>query len=538
MSTQKKNTMKAKEDKRVVHDWKTLLHILIISLVFICSFTYTFNSKLDTNGDNALYIELARNLAAGHGFTTEGPGNTQIAHTHFPPGYPLILSLPIFLGADNLIVFKTLNGIMMLIAILLFYLAISKSTGNKMIAFSTGILSAMAPQLLKFATMAMSEMCFMFFMMLALYAMVKMVDEKRKMGPWFWVAALSAIYCYYIRSAGSAVIFSVLAFYLFRNEWKRLLISFATIVAFYVPWFIRNKIIGNERDYLFFILAKNPWRPDEGRISSFSEFMEKVWKNLSDTTVTGYMKILDPKWSGYGSTELSSSVYIIGFIIVAVVLYGLWSNKELRYALLGLLVANTGLLLIWNGNNDIRYVTPFVPLIIYGFWNGLTNLIEVVLFKRATSNARVIPYLAILSSLLVIPQIQEQHDISKSRLPDTHAQYYELAKILNEQSSEENKPVVACRKPELFKYYAPNTIPVRYEWSEDDKYVIRDMIRNGVDYVVFDQLGYSSTKLYLTPAIVNNPQYFRVSQKVGKEKMLSLLLKFDRKRAESELMGD
>jgi len=522
--------------------WKaTLVRLLPIVLIIassIATYSYTFDKKLDFNGDNAKYIELARSLAGGHGFATEGIKFQRIPHTHFPPGYPVLLALPMVLGIDSLIALKILNGLFMLAALLLFYGAIVKSSGHKEMALAVCILSAAAPTILHFATIVMSEMSFMFFMMLALFSMVKTSESEKTFGPWFWTTAFCAIACYYIRAAGSAVILSMLAFYLFRKEWKRAGTSLATVIICYLPWFVRNKIVGNQRSYLSYILARNPWRPEEGNITSVSEFFGKIWTNLDETTLRGFIRIFHPTWTGF-SEKPSALPILLGILILAVVLFGLWSNKKMRFALLALLLGNIGLLLIWNGGNGIRYVTPFIPLVIYGFWNGVYSLIEIPFKAKAREKMKPLAYASLLSLVLIIPALKNMHAYAKSDIPEAYRHYFELATALDSMSSRMDKSVVACRKPELFKYYSPNTIPVFYPSTQDDKELIKGLIYDNVDYVVLDQLGFSSTARYLWPAIQSNQKYFRpvlARQPEDDSKRISIVFKFDRELATKELL--
>ncbi len=49
-----------------------------------------------------------------------------------------------------------------------------------------------------------------------------------------------------------------------------------------------------------------------------------------------------------------------------------------------------------------------------------------------------------------------------------------------------------------------------YLFSEDNAKVIVDMVNKGVDYIVVDQLGFSTTPKFLIPAIFQNPDFFEV----------------------------
>ena len=80
-------------------------------IFFICMYNYTYDPKLDLNGDNAIYIQLARNIADGHGYCSIDVDGNEVPASHFPPGYSTILSIAMLLGVKSLLGFKILNAI-------------------------------------------------------------------------------------------------------------------------------------------------------------------------------------------------------------------------------------------------------------------------------------------------------------------------------------------------------------------------------------------------------------------------------------------
>jgi hypothetical protein len=72
-----------------------------------------------------------------------------------------------------------------------------------------------------------------------------------------------------------------------------------------------------------------------------------------------------------------------------------------------------------------------------------------------------------------------------------------------------------------------------YLWTEDDKALIKGLIDSKTDYVVFEQLGYSSTARYLYPAIQNNLELFPVVMYLPEPD--TYLLKFEREKAITKL---
>ena len=143
----------------------------IIVICFISVFSYTVNHKLDLNGDNATYIQLARNMAEGHGYTTLNLEGEYVPASHFPPGYSALLSFFMRIGIDSLMAFKILNGIFLGLGIIILYFITWKVTKQLYLAFSIAILSVLAPSTLHFAGMVMSEMSYMLATVLAILSL-------------------------------------------------------------------------------------------------------------------------------------------------------------------------------------------------------------------------------------------------------------------------------------------------------------------------------------------------------------------------------
>jgi hypothetical protein len=79
------------------------------------------------------------------------------------------------------------------------------------------------------------------------------------------------------------------------------------------------------------------------------------------------------------------------------------------------------------------------------------------------------------------------------------------------KSIKENTPenIVVCgRKPEILHYFAERPT-FNYKYSSNPEEVINDLESKKIKYVILDQLGYSSTSLYLYPAIKTYPNRFK-----------------------------
>ena len=197
---------------------KNYIFLLILAVVFGFVFMQVFDSKIDLNGDNAHYLQLAQNISQGLGYTHNIPDGT-IPSSHYPPGYSAFLAVFMWLGISmhNIVFFKILNGILLFASFAGLFYIVNRILKNTSLAFVSVLLSFFSPKLLEFSTMVMSEMFFIacsvvFFVSLYEYSRRK-THNKFWTSPCFYISIVSAVISYYTRSVGAALIFAMLIFF-------------------------------------------------------------------------------------------------------------------------------------------------------------------------------------------------------------------------------------------------------------------------------------------------------------------------------------
>lgn len=510
----------------------------VLTLLCIGLFAYTVDPKLDLNGDNVTYIRLAHALADGQGYSNVSADGNITPASHFPPGYSAVLSVLIRLGLDSLIAFKMLNVLFLLLSVLGLFIMTRRLTGQTYLAFSIAVLTMFSPSLLHFTGIVMSEMSYMFATVAALF-MLYIYDGKSRTkpvafyrSPYFYLAVLFAASAYYIRTVGASVMFAVVVFYLFRKEWLAAAASAAGCFLCLLPWSLRNTAYGIESRYLGTVMTVNPWRPEEGSISTVGEMVEKMWVNINDTVIQGFKGLLFP-FGDWATTGFGA--WFFGLLVVAVVFYGVWQMGRMRWAMLAFLLANIGLFALWHGGNGTRYVTPVIPYLFVFFFVGVWAAVCWIL-KRRSSGFKSDSLAGLLPLLLVLPMsgpVRERHATVKQPYPPAYAHYFHLAQMV--QNSVEKGTVVCCRKPEFFVHFAPDVVTTNYLYDLDPAAVVRDLIDKKVDYVVLEQLGYGSTVRYLYPAVRAYPDLFPVVYVSPAPE--TYLLKFNREAAIQKLIA-
>ena len=100
-------------------DYGKWLYPLSLVVIFLISFNYIFNSKIDLNGDNCSYYMLATSIAQGHGFA-DITNDAYTPSNVFPPGYPLLMSI-VRLFTGSFLAQKIMNGLFLLASSLLMF---------------------------------------------------------------------------------------------------------------------------------------------------------------------------------------------------------------------------------------------------------------------------------------------------------------------------------------------------------------------------------------------------------------------------------
>ena len=463
------------------------------------------------NGDNATYIRLARNMADGHGYSVQNTEGVFSPTSIWPPAYPFVLSLLIRVGIDSLMGFKILNAVLCFLSLLCVAFLVEKLTKQRWLAFSVAVLTVMSPQLLSFAGIAMSEMLYMLATvgtLSALYLYAQRDTKRFYSSPWFYAAIVCASLAYYTRTIGATILFTVIVFFMFRKEWLASLGALVGMVVCLLPWSLRNRAygLGGSR-YLAETMYINPRRQEEGVMDSFSLWWERISTNIKDIFLDGFRDILFP----FSHVSSTSGIIIFGVLILAICIIGAWKANKMRWAFIGYFVATAGFLSIWYGGHGTRYITPLIPFIFALFYMGIWAIYTYL--KRRLSSKIPVPknnsLLPLLFLLLIFPManpVKELHVQSKKPYPTAYFNYFSIAASVN--ASYPEGTVVCCRKPELFSYFAPKIRTTGYAWTTNQEELIQGLLNNKTEYVILEQLGYSSTARYLYPAIQKYPQLF------------------------------
>ena len=541
MSTRKKNTTKQPKNRKSFRKYLPWLFIAIICAVFLAGYKAYFDHKLDPNGDNINYFLLAKSLSEGNGYKDIVPP-VSVPHTHFPPGYPMFMSLFMHIFPENIVAMKILNGILFLLAILMLFRIVRKVTDDNIwLAFTVCLLTAVHPNLLRWSVIMMSEMLYMVIsfgiILICLDLDVGKVFAPKGRREWkqialFILLCLLVISSYLVRTMGISVVLAAsLAFgvtalkrlKLKDRRWRASAVAAAIIlVTLFVAhegWSVRNHHVapGKGSDYSSGFLYT----------SDHQKMTPQLWVTRLETNVSEYLTSWIPLsfFNPYETIDHRNhrtptvAGWCLGLVVLLLMGFGCYTLKRGRIQIGSYILITFGVLLLYQEQyTGVRYFTPVLPLMILLFLNGIWEVMILggkLVFKKKLA---VVPLLAIaLLAFLFYPYYKKTRDLYvKTASYKTYiemnpktgfAHYLQAAEWLKEHGN--NATIVACRKPEIMFMYSGYKHCVRFPTSGTEEEVLKALDNSKANCIVLDTYArHAYTVIY--PAIKDHQEAFPV----------------------------
>ena len=529
--------------------------LIIVTFVFYSNYSSVYDKKIDLNGDNIYYYSLGKALAQGDGFTNIIYLNKS-PHNHFPPGYPYFISKLIKVFPDDVQTVKKANGVLLYLSLILLFFIVNTTTKNSILAFCTSTLAAMHKELLRYATIMMSEPLFIFLSMLSIFLAILLVNNKiGNKRPWvFWIFFVLygglVAYTYLVRTMSLSLllaligwlgIFAIVALIRWRKAikkedtenilpyrqkfWKSALLCLLTIVAVGTAkfsWDARNNSLG---------LVTNPYKsdfmkkPNNETMQGFDDWAARI-KTNSTKFITQYIPeatyIKDPVDRDHKPT---TKEWIFGILLLAVMIGGcLYMKPGWLLVLFYMGITFVVVILYPEQYASTRYITPVIPFFIFLLLNGIAACIWCI-FKILKVKTPPLLVQAVVIFLVTFISLAPKYTAAQKTyrenasmaswfsIKDINAKnYLEASRYLGDSLPADARAV--CRKPEITfmfsKFHPTNSFP---QYADPD--TIYNMLRrNNINYLIVDNwFRHAYTTLY--PCIQRYPDKFKMVKQFG-----------------------
>lgn len=333
--------------------WLLLGGTLVVSSVVVVS---AFNQVPHTGGDNAGYLSLANGLLT-EGAYTDAFDPEGLAHTKYPPVFPMILAVLMWAGARTWVSFKATAAVSTIVAVGFTYLWAERRLGA-LPAFGVAVLFALAPAVVYYSHWILSDPVFLAFTLAALFALERATEEGARRG-WLAVGVAAAGLAFFTRSAGLPLVLAIGAWLALDKRWRPLAVTAFAIGLPALAWWWRGRGAGVASYGAEFWLI-DPYQPALGTVGVVG-LVPRAFANLTAYVLAhGPVGIVGSGVPAVGLVGVVLTVAAIGgWIAVARDRIG---PAELFFPLY------SGLILlwpeVWAGD---RFVLPLYPLVfVYG----------------------------------------------------------------------------------------------------------------------------------------------------------------------------
>lgn len=533
--------------------------LAIVAVVFYVNYNAIFDRKLDMNGDNIVYYSLGQSLHNGTGYS-DIMGFEVKPHTHFPPGYPAFISAMLNFTRDgNYVAIKNANGFMLLLSIIMLFYVMKKVTRrNVVLAFSVAILLCFQKDLLRWSTIMMSEMLFTFLSVAVLSLALLLHRRKsfREYSKWDFVALgtmmLSIAYIYFVRTMGISLILALFGWYsllALLQGYKYLktkkedqegsvphrkgLCYYACMAALVLlpfgiakgAWGARNKAIGHvQTDYVGDFKKKG----GNGEVmTTWSDWAERVYNNsksyltklMPETVLTKAFEKNDPV-TGYD--------IMVGLFVFVLVIIGFLHTGWGGFLIFSYLAISFGVLLFWPEQfTSVRYYVAIVPLILFLFVNGISNVISFFASKIKVdwiqSHSSLLAAIAVvIATFFWLVPLQSEAQANYRQLAkcsykqivgdQNFLNYYEAMDWCGKNLADSSRMV--CRKPELYYIYSGFKKSTSFPYYATEDTVISYLNRVNATNIILDN-WFKHAYVTLYPAVKKYPEKFKVLHTIG-----------------------
>ncbi|HOU69659.1 MAG TPA: hypothetical protein PKW49_13965 [Paludibacteraceae bacterium] len=561
-----KKQVVTKNDEKVSF-WQTLASnqyvqialLIFVGVIFFINYEANYDKKLDLNGDNIYYYSLAQSLHAGKGYT-DIVSFEEKPHTHFPPGYSAFISVGMYsFGDTNYVPVKRMNGLLLSFSILMFFLILRKITKNNVVlVFTTLLLICIHKDLLRWSTIMMSEMLYLFLTTVITYTAM-ILYEKKSFREFNWktysclpVLLLSVCYVYFVRTMGISMILgvagfffamAVYSFYLYKKKkedsemvdgnkkrsFYYLALAGLIVLSFSVgktAWTIRNNQIGHAKsDYVSDFQKKKNGQ----KMTSVEDWLVRIKTNtktyvaklLPETTIAKFSELETPNTSGD---------YLVGIIVCLLLIIGFAKTGVGGFLIFSYLAVTFGVLLVWPEQyTSVRYYVATVPFLLFLFLNGIYNVFVFVVDKlriyyhKKALNPNIISLLVLgLFLVWLMPThsaSQEGYRVyAKQPLKKVFPNVNGINYLEAIDWSKKNIPDTArmfCRKPELYYMYSGYHKAAMFKHYMDVDSVIPYFVNNKATHIIMDS-WFKHAFTTILPAVKKYPEKFKILHVVGK----------------------
>jgi hypothetical protein len=498
-----------------------LVALGVVAIVYFASMT----DNLSVEGDNAIYIILAKAMAAGHGYTNI-QGSVPRIEAQYPFLFPLLL-VPIvqLFGVGGTLQMQALVTVFALGSFVLGFFVFRRWLNSSLLALAVVLGTAESDLVWEFAHKILTELPYLFFTLVACYFTTRYATQPRWRTWAGLFAVLAAGAAFLTRTIGISVCAAIPVYLLCAppialrgGVWKpriqKALVVSAGLIVIAGGWTLRNRIVysGQGHNYIGQFFLKQTYVPDAGSVST-AGLWDRIVSN-AEYYRDQYQRMIAGHFWDHIPTSLHVSEVLVGITVIGF-LYAVATRRTVaEFYVLGYVFV----VLLWPWQ-DLRFAVPLMPFLFYYVATALILPMRLGMPSNI-AGARLAAALVLLP-LTVPTGVHTLHIAQHDRSVGYHFQSDKLgewegysdwrdfhAAAVWLQAHAKPGSTVINRSPNIL-YLWTGLASRNYPYSLDTYSVMKDVSQEKSDYLLYDNFTWTyTTALYVKPVIARFPQRF------------------------------
>jgi hypothetical protein len=470
-----------------------------------------FDPYMFTGGDNVAYYALAKALATGRGYV-DVIDPAAPAETVLPPGFPLLLVPFYWIFRGEMVGLKLESMLAGAVALwALWSLARRDEAVPPWAAAAAVWLFGLYPVFRIYTHWVLSDLSYVAVTLVALVAFQRAGEEDGDR-PWGWwlAATLIAVFAFYVRTAGVALLGSAGLHALLGRRWKRLGSFTGIVLVTALPWFWWSSREPPETGgYLEQVSIENRLDPTSDPLAP-SGYVERVVFNLDSYATTDFPQLF---WSlrrlpAEGPPMRPPPAVRVFSILIGGILLALGIVATLRVRKVAVrdlyALATLGILALWAWTGDRFFLTlaPFLYLyILVG-----TDQVARWLFRSSRPGQVAIAALVAVLAIGSLREIPSQWRYTRAWLDGDRwagyqpfwQDYFEVAEWIGTDAPD---AVIVARKPTFAWYFSGGRPSFVYPFHGDPDATWRAIRSKGATHILIEPITRDFLARALAPHI-------------------------------------
>jgi 4-amino-4-deoxy-L-arabinose transferase-like glycosyltransferase len=536
-----KNILEKNYTKRSIYDrlnrwfeqnnYRWLLGVIAIGL--ICSI-FTFDIKPGVDGDDTSYVLSAMKIVH----------SGQLPIGFRTPGYPIVLSLFVWMFGVNLVILKA-TSLLFFLGVIVSLFFVFRNRLQPIILSSLLLLVAINPLMLKYSHQTFSEMLFTLLLIWTIHFIL--LSSEKESSRYILIAAIFTMASFYVRIAGAAIAGVAVLLFAYQRRWKQFVIYIILCAALYSPmkiyeWTSSTAALGQAS----ILMLKNPYNTTEG-METASGFVDRFINNIfnhANYQLPSALGLPMPQELGAADGRfIPSASAFFGVLISVILLTGciapIIRKPKSMMAFLGFFIVAYVVFIsvaLQNIFATPRMLIPIIPYLIIGTFEGFRMLgnrwVKVTDIEAVSTRAKSLIFIAVIGLTLANiigtkESIDENYPILKANLggnefagfTEDWTNYLRASVWIKAQLPIQSTGII-CRKPELFLLYAGNYNvygAYKIDQTNPDSIIAKWKSLN-MTHLLYDNFQWTSTlRRYIQPVAEKYPQMFEMVHQEGSQ---------------------